>query len=145
MKMGLTVAVKMLQSMNWLCQSFATFKYGSFFNLFNFSVLIETRPCICEVIGLCSTRWCHRRTDARIPRGNITYETNRVSPEHIELIGLLYFDKSHVPCCGICKEWGFTSLPQGKKRAGDVIELKISISNLVRKLLKTSLLTKTFY
>ena len=68
----------------------------------------------------CRTRWCHRRANARIPRGNTAHETNRVSPEHIELIGLLYYDKSHVPCSGVCKEWGLTSLPPKKKRAGDV-------------------------
>ena len=66
----------------------------------------------------CSTRWRHRRTTARLPRGNTAHETNRVSPEHIELIGLLYYDKSHVPCSGVCKEWGFTSIPQEKKRTG---------------------------
>ena len=68
----------------------------------------------------CSTRWSNRRTNATIPRGNTAHETNRVSPEHIEFIGLLYYDKSHVPCSGVCKEWGFTSLPQKKKRAGTI-------------------------
>ena len=67
-----------------------------------------------------STRWRHRRTNSRIPRGNTAHETNRVSPEHIEFIGLLYYDKSHVPCSGVCKERGFTSLPQEKKRAGTI-------------------------
>ena len=67
-----------------------------------------------------SIRWCHGRTNARIPRGNTAHETNRVSPEHIEFIGLLYYDKSHVPCSGVCKEWGFTQLPQDKKRAGTI-------------------------
>jgi len=94
------------------------------------SFIIEARPCISEVLCLnlvvknafcfCSTRWCRRRTNARFPRGNTAHETNRVSPEHIEFIGLLYYDKSHVPCTGVCKEWGFTSLPQEKKRSGDV-------------------------
>jgi len=67
-----------------------------------------------------SIRWCHRRTTARLPTGNTAHETNRLSPEHIELIGLLYYDKSHVPCSGVCKEWGFTSIPQEKKRTGAV-------------------------
>ena len=65
-----------------------------------------------------SIRWCHRRTTARFSRGNTAHETNRVSPEHIEFIGLLYYDKSQVPCFGVCKEWGFTSLPQKKKKTG---------------------------
>ena len=86
--------------------------------MFSFLALIEARPCICEVLCLklvmtnafnfCSPRWCHRRTNARIPRGNTAYETNWVSPEHIEFIGLLYYDKSHVSCSRVCKEWGFT-------------------------------------
>ena len=80
--------------------------------------LIKTRLCICEVLCLslveknafcfCSSRWCHGRTNARFPGGNTAHETNWVSPKHIELSGLLYYDKSHVPCCGVCKEWGFT-------------------------------------
>jgi len=65
-----------------------------------------------------SIRWCHRRTTARFSRGNTAHETNRVSPEHIEFIGLLYYDKSQVPCSGVCKKRGFTSIPQEKKRAG---------------------------
>ena len=80
--------------------------------VFKFSVLIEACPCTCEVSCFCLTRWCHRRTNARIPRGNTAHETNRVSPEHIEFIGLLYYDNSHVPCSGVCQEWGFTSIPQ---------------------------------
>ena len=68
----------------------------------------------------CPTRWRHKRTSARFPKGNTAHETNRVSPEHIEFIGLLYFDKSHVPCSGVCKEWEFTSLSEGKKRPGKV-------------------------
>ena len=66
------------------------------------------------------TRWRRRRTNARIPRGDTAHEADRVSPEHTEPIGLLHYDKSHVPCGGVCKERGFTSLPQEKKRAGDV-------------------------
>ena len=65
-------------------------------------------------------RWCHGRTNARIPRGNTAHETNRISREHIELIGLLYYDKSHVSCGGVCKEWGFTPLPQEAKTTGKV-------------------------
>ena len=68
----------------------------------------------------CSTRWSHRGTNARIPTGNTAYETNRVSLEHIEFIGLLHYGKSHVPCSGVCKEWGFTPVPPGKERAGDM-------------------------
>ena len=71
-----------------------------------------------NAFSFCSTRWCHRRTNAGIPRGNTAHETNRVSPEHIELIGLLYYDNSHVSCGGACKKWGFTPLPQEAKTAG---------------------------
>ena len=62
--------------------------------------------------GFCFTRLRQRRTNAGIPGGNTGHETNRVSPEHIELTGLLYYDKPHVPCGGICKEWRFTPLSQ---------------------------------
>ena len=96
---------------------------------FEFPILVITANlCICAVIGLklvmysafwfCSTRWRHRRTNGGIPRGNTAHETNWVSPEHIELIGLLYYDKSHVSCGRVCKEWGFTSVPQEAKTAG---------------------------
>jgi len=72
-----------------------------------------------------------RRTNTRISRGNTAHETNRVSPRHIESIGLLYFDKSHVPCGGVRKEWGFTSIPQEKKRGGAIrrkfIEYKLQL------------------
>ena len=97
--------------------------------MFIYSFLITARTDICEVVCLiivmknalnfCYFRWCNRRTNARILGGNTAYETNWVSPEHIEFIGLLYSDNSHVPCGGVCKEWGFTSLPQGKKGAGN--------------------------
>ena len=78
------------------------------------------KPCSENCLTFCASRWRHRRTNARFPRGNTAHETNRVSPKHIELIGLLYYDKSHVPCSGVCKEWGFTSLPQENKTAGKV-------------------------
>ena len=67
-----------------------------------------------------STRWCHKRTNGRFRRENTAHETYRLSPEHIEFIGLLYCDKPHVPSSWVCKERGFTQLPQKKKRAGTI-------------------------
>ena len=69
---------------------------------------------------LCSSRWRRKRTSARISRGNTAHEANRVSPEHSEFIGLLYYEKSHVPCSGVCKERGLTQLPEEKERTGTV-------------------------